>query len=123
MQHFSVIVNYNTMSLNQISAQTTPERSNMKTQINDRFGSGLLVLVMLTVAVVASEAEPGFQNPEPAVNAFELNADFRIAIDQERLEQLKSLSSVIDAVLDLPIEVSLTLDESGPPAPDRATAP
>ena len=43
----------------------------MKSQVYDRFGGGLLVLVMLTIAVVASEAQPGFQEPEPAIEAIE----------------------------------------------------
>ena len=33
----------------------------MKSQVYDRFGGGLLVLIMLTIAVVASEAQPRFQ--------------------------------------------------------------
>ena len=44
----------------------------MKSQVYDRFGGGLLVLVMLTIAVVASEAQSGFQEPEPAIEAIEL---------------------------------------------------
>jgi hypothetical protein len=43
----------------------------MKSQVYDRFGSGLLVLVMLAIAVVASEAQPGFQEPGPAIEAIE----------------------------------------------------
>lgn len=118
MRVFGVIVNYNTMSLNQRSALMAPERSNMKNQIYDRLGDGLLVLVMLTIAFVASEIEQRFREPAPTVNAFELDADFRIVIDQDKLAELKRLSSVIETVVDLPIEVDLGLDETVPPLPD-----
>jgi hypothetical protein len=39
----------------------------MNTQVYDRFGSGLIVLIVLTIAVVASQAKPHLQ--EPAVTS------------------------------------------------------
>lgn len=38
----------------------------MNIQVYDRFGSGLIVLIMLTIAVVASQAKPNLQEPAAA---------------------------------------------------------
>jgi len=81
----------------------------MKSQVYDRFGGGLIVLVMLTIAFVASEAEPKFREPASEDHSFALDADFRISIDSERLEKLEHIRSVIEKAL--PIELSLSLEE------------
>ncbi len=91
----------------------------MKTQVYDRFGGGLLVLIMLTIAVVAGQAQPDFQEPSPRVDEIELDADFRTAIDAERLRELEALSPVIETVLDLPISVEFSINESAAPVPDN----
>lgn len=42
----------------------------MKSEVLDRFGGGLLLLAVLAMAVIASEAKPRSQDPAPV-------ADFR----------------------------------------------
>ncbi len=92
----------------------------MKTQVYDRFGGGLLLLAMLTIAVIASEAQPNFAEPAPAEDGFELDAGFRITIDQGRLAELEALSSVVETVLDLPIRIDVSVEETETPLPDTA---
>ena len=41
----------------------------MKSQIYDRFGGGLLLLIMLTIAVIASQAEPRMSESAAPVEA------------------------------------------------------
>ena len=74
----------------------------MKTQVYDRFGGGLLVLIMLTIAVVAGQAEPEFDEPSRTESAFELNAGFTVTI------------------LDHPIRIEASIEESKAPAPEPA---
>ncbi len=74
----------------------------MKTQVFDRFGGGLLVLIMLTIAVVAGQAEPDFDETSRTENALELNAGFEITI------------------LDHPIRIETSIEESKAPAPESA---
>ncbi len=74
----------------------------MKTQVFDRFGGGLLVLIMLTIAVVAGQAEPKFDEPSRTENAFELNAGFEITI------------------LDHPIRIEASIEESNATTPESA---
>ncbi len=92
----------------------------MKTQVYDRFGGGLLVLIMLTIAVVAGQAQPDFQEPAPRVDEIELDADFRTAIDADRLRELEALPAVIETVLDLPIRIEVSIEESESNLPDIA---
>lgn len=92
----------------------------MKTHVYDRFGGGLLVLIMLTIAVVASQAQPDFHEPEPRVDEIELHADFRMAVDAERLRELEALSAVIETVRDLPIRTEVNTEGSESPLPDFA---
>ena len=91
----------------------------MKTQVYDRFGGGLFVLVMLTIAVVAGQAEPKFDEPGPIDVALELDAGIQIMIDQERLADLDALSSVVETVPDLPIKVEIGIDNAEP-VPDSS---
>ena len=74
----------------------------MKTQVYDRFGGGLLVLIMLTIAVVAGQAEPEFEEPSRTENAFEPNASFTVTI------------------LDHPHRIETSIEESKDPAPESA---
>ncbi len=74
----------------------------MKTQVYDRFGGGLLVLIMLTIAVVAGQAEPKFDETSRTENAIELNAEFTVTI------------------LDHPIRIEASIEESKAPAPEPA---
>ncbi len=89
----------------------------MKTQVYDRFGGGLLVLIMLTIAVIAGQAEPSFQEPTRTEDAVKLDAGFQITIDNEQHAEREALSSVTEAVLDVPtrIEVSIEASESSQP--------
>lgn len=90
----------------------------MKIQIHDQIGGGLLVLFMLTMALIAGQAESSFRDEASATDVFQLHAGLNIAIDRERLERLESLSIVIATVLDLPIEAELSFDESASPGSD-----
>ncbi len=92
----------------------------MKTRVYDRFGGGLLVLIMLTIAVVAGQVQPDFQEPVPRADEIELDADFPIVIDAERLRELEALSAVIETVLDLPISLEFSINESAVTVPDNA---
>ncbi len=76
----------------------------MKSEVLDRFGSGLLLLAVLTIAVVASEAKPRLQDPAPVAEGFVLDADFRIAIDK-----IDDISTVFETAL--PIEIRFRIDE------------
>ncbi len=92
----------------------------MKTQVYDRFGGGLLVLIMLTIAVIAGQAEPRFDEPSRTEKAFELNAGFQVTIDQDRPTKLEALSIVVGPVLDHPILIEVSIEESKAAAPDTA---
>jgi hypothetical protein len=91
----------------------------MNIRIFDRFGSGILVLAMLTVAVVASQAELNDREPAGTENAFERGADIRIAIGHERLRKLQSLSSAVKTVMELPIQIEFVDSESEAPLLDK----
>ncbi len=108
----SDIVNYNTTSLNERPALIASETKLMKTQVYDRFGGGLLVLIMLTIAVIAGQSEPRFDEPSRTETVFELGAGFQVTIDKERLAELETLSSVVEAVVDLPIRIDVSTEES-----------
>ena len=116
----SVIVNYNTSSLNERSALVTPEIRPMKTPIYNRFGGGLIVLVMLTIAVVAGQSEPNFDQPGRTEDAFELDGGLQVTIDNEGPAELEALSSVVEEVLDLPIRIEASIEASESPLPDIA---
>jgi hypothetical protein len=83
----------------------------MKTEAFDHFHSGLLLLIMLTLAVVAGQAQPSTEVPQTAENTFEMNAGFRITIDHKRLGKLESVLTVIETVLQLPIKVEFIMDD------------
>lgn len=96
----------------------------MKIQVFDRFRSGLILLAILAIAVVAGQARPNAEEPVPTEDAFELDAGLRIEIDHEQLDKLQSLSSVIEPVLELPVRVEFSTDESvAPDIADPDTAP
>ena len=119
---FSVIVNYNTISLNQRTAMMTPGTRLMKTQVFDRFGNGpivLTVIIMLTVAVIAGQAQPNIDDTAVVEDVFELGTGFHISIDQQRLGELDALSTVVDAVLDLPIHIEVSIESTESPVADR----
>jgi hypothetical protein len=118
---FSVIVNYNTISLVKVGdddAGDTP----MKTQVYDRFGGGLIVLIMLTIAVVAGQAQPNIDDTAATEDVFELGTEFHISIDRQRLDELEALSSVVDAVLDLPIRIEVSIESTKTPVADAGDA-
>lgn len=90
----------------------------MKAEVSNQASGGLLVLMMLIIAFVASQAEPNFRQQAPAMHAFELDAGLTVTVDRRRLATLESLSSVSNTVLDLPIRVNLTIDENATPVSD-----
>ncbi len=117
---FSVIVNYNTISLNQITAVMPPGTRLMKTQVYDRFGGGLIVLIMLTIAVVAGQAQPDIDDAVAAEDVFELDAGLHISIDRRRLEEFEVLSSIAEMVLDSPMRIEVSIESSETAAADIA---
>ncbi len=98
----------------------TSETRVMKTQVYDRFGGGLLVLIMLTIAVVAGQARPRFDAPAPTEDVSAPVAGFHITIDQERITELESLPSVFERDLDRPIWIEVRIEEADTPSPDDA---
>lgn len=92
----------------------------MKTQINNRFGGGLIVLIMLTVAVVAGQTKPNFEEPAASAEVFEPVTGSLIAIDERRLKELKALASVVDTFLELPIRIEMNIEASEAPVPEIA---
>ena len=80
----------------------------MRAKVFDQAGSGLLVLIMLTVAVVAGQAKPRYQDSA----AVQLDAGIRVSLDQAQLAKLESLSTEIYELLELPIRLNLSIDES-----------
>ena len=92
----------------------------MKTPIYNRFGGGLIVLIMLTIAVVAGQSEPNLDQPSRTEDAFELDGALQVTIDNEGLAELEALSSVVEAVLDLPIRIEASIEASESPLPDIA---
>ena len=94
----------------------------MKTQVYDRFGGGLIVLLMLTIAVVAGQAQPNIDDTAATEDVFEFGTGFHISIDQQRLDELEALSSVVDAVLDLPIRIEVSIESTENPVADADDA-
>ena len=92
----------------------------MKTQVYDRFGGGLIVLIMLTIAVVAGQAQPNINDATTVEDRFELDTGFHVSIDQQRLDELESLSLLVDSVLDLPIRIEVNIETSEAPVADGA---
>jgi len=84
----------------------------MKFQFYDQAGSGLLVLIMLTMALIASQAQPKMQEVAPAAIAFQLDTGLTVAIERARLAKLQSLSPVIATVQTIPTKVELSLDKT-----------
>jgi hypothetical protein len=96
----------------------------MKAQILNHFGSGLFLLVVLTIAVVASQAQAGLAEPLAAEDAIEVDARFRIEIDHGGLERLESLLSDVEPVPELPISIEINTGDFVAPEvadPDTAT--
>ncbi len=91
----------------------------MKTQVYDRFGGGLLLLVMLTIAVVAGQAKPRFDALAPTEDMSAPVAGFHITIDQEQFTELESLPSVFETGLDRPIRIEVIIEDTAP-LPDSA---
>ncbi len=118
MHSFGVIVDYNTTSLRPGSAMIMWETGKMKTQVYKQLSSGLLLLIMLTIALIAGQAELNFREQTPAMNASQLDTGLSVTIHRQRLAKLKSLSAVIETVLELPIHADLNSDESASPASD-----
>jgi hypothetical protein len=53
----------------------------MKTQVYDRFGSGLIVLIILTIAVVAGQAQTNF-NDAAATEDLPLRIELSIELSE-----------------------------------------
>jgi hypothetical protein len=63
----------------------------MKNFILSYFGSGLMLLCVLTIAVVAVQAQSRYEKPESEQDFIELDAGTSISIDRERIEKLEAL--------------------------------
>jgi hypothetical protein len=92
----------------------------MKTQVYDRFGGGLLLLVMLTIAVVAGQAKPRIDAAVPTDGASTADAGIQITIDQERFTQLESLPSALEVDGHRPIRIEVRIEDTDTPLPDNA---
>ncbi len=118
MYFFGVIVDYNTMSLRPGSAMSARETSSMKTQVYDQASGGLLVLIMLTIALIASLSEPNLREQAPATNTLQLDTGLSAKMDRERPAKLDLLSAAIETVVILTIDADLNSNESASPASD-----
>jgi hypothetical protein len=74
------------------------EINNMKTQVYDRFGGGLLVLIMLTIAFVAGQADANLRDRLLAGNGFQPDAAQFVETDSKRLARIELLSSDFETV-------------------------
>lgn len=100
------------MSLRQ-NLDAKAEMRNVKTRIFDSAGSGLLVLIMLAVALIAAQSR-GRETASDAPPA-RVHAKSDIATDGERRAILKSPMPVIATVTETATEVESSLDEPGRP--------
>ena len=105
---FSVIVHYNTRSL---EPGTLPERAG-KEQMNSRFELhtkgiiSLAIILMFTIALIAGQARANLP-AEASVNTdFARATEVSIALDTESLQKIDALAHLIDTMLALPIDSS-----------------
>jgi hypothetical protein len=109
---YSVIVNYNTMSLN---LRTMPERA-AKQQMNSRFDlhtKGLLslaVMLMFTVALIAGQARANLPAEASASSDFAPVTRMSAILDAESLQHIESLPYVVAIILALPIDIELNFN-------------
>jgi len=94
------------------------ETSNVKTQVYDQASVGLLVLIMLTIALIASLSAPNLREQAPATNTLQLDTGLSAKMDRERLAKLDLLSAAIETVVILTIDADLNSNESASPASD-----
>lgn len=92
----------------------------MKNPIYDQAGSGLLVLIMLTIAFIASQAEAGFRERAAATDAPQADAGLHVSINGERLARLESISWLFESVLDLPVTMEFRIEQSEIPAAENS---
>ena len=76
----------------------------MKTQVYDRFGGGLLLLVMLTIAVIAGETQP----------------DFDASSHADAVPELDALAPVVETTPDHPITIELSIEITESNSSDNA---
>ncbi len=79
-----------------------------------------MLLVMLTIAVVASQAKPRFDAPAPTKDVSAPVAGFHITIDQERFTELESLPSIFEMDLDHPTRIEVIIEDTEAALPDSA---
>ena len=109
---FSVIVNYNTMSL---EPRTMPAKA-PKEQMNSRFdlhAKGLIslaVILMFTVALIAGQARANLPAEAAANSDFARVTQTRVALDTESLQRIAALPRVVDTILALPIDIELRIN-------------
>ncbi|MFQ5547980.1 MAG: hypothetical protein ACE5FV_06805 [Woeseia sp.] len=84
----------------------------MNIPVLDEAGGGLLVLTMLTIAFIAGQAQANLQERAAAPGHFQLNTELTVTLDGDRVENLRSISSIIDAVRELPVTIDVTIDAS-----------
>ena len=111
--NFSVIVNYNTTSL---EPRNGPGRA-PKEQMNSRFDhltKGLLslaVMLMFTIALIAGQARANLPAEVSASSDFSSATRLSIVLEHGSLQHLESLPYVIDTMLALPIDIELGIGE------------
>lgn len=110
---FGVIVNYNTTS----PKSRTVLKKAPKEQMNSRFDQltkvllSLSVMLMFTVALIASQARANLPTEVSTARNFGLVTRMSITLDTASLQKIESLLQVVDVVLALPIYIELGLDE------------
>jgi len=110
---FGVIVNYNTKS----PKSRTALKKAPKEHMNIRFDQltkvllSLSVMLMFTVALIAGQARANLPAELSTARNFALVTRMNITLDTASLQKIDSLLHVVDAVLALPIDIELGLDE------------
>lgn len=84
----------------------------MKIPVLNKAGGGLLVLIILTIAIIAGQAQANLQERAAAPGHFQLNTELTVTLDGDRVDNLHSLSSIVDAAHELPVTIDVTIDAS-----------
>ncbi len=71
----------------------------------------LSVMLMFTVALVAGQARAKLPAEVSSARNFGLVTRMSITLESESLQKIDSLLYVVDAILALPIDIELSLDE------------
>lgn len=69
-------------------------------------------MIMLTIAFIAGQAQANLEQREAAARHIQPITELMVTLDGDRVENLRSLSFLIDALRDLPVTIDLTVDAS-----------